>query len=123
MRISRANGAANRPANDDGNTYPVPELRGPTVGQAVSALWSVIARILLWPRQETLKADIGCIGGLGRAIHWVGAALASNILVIGIFGSLFDPEIDAAQTLTFCAVVALILYLPARGLRRLMAGE
>lgn len=93
------------------------------MGQAVSAIWSVIARILLWPRPETLKADIGCIGGLGRAIHWVGAALASNILIICLAAAIFDSSMDAGATLIFGGVTALILYLPARGLRRLMAGE
>lgn len=89
----------------------------------MSAPGAILRTLALWPSAASQKADIGCWGGLGRVIHWVGAALASNILVIGLFGSLFDPEIDAARTMTFCAVTALILYLPARGLRRLMAGE
>ena len=55
----------------------------------MNALWSVIARILFWPRPESLKADIGCWGALGRAIHWVGASLASNCLSICLAGALF----------------------------------
>lgn len=89
----------------------------------MSALGAFVRTVTLWPSAATLKADIGCWGGLGRATHWVGAALASNILVIGLYGSLFDPTVDPVQTMIFCAVTALILYLPARGLRRLMAGE
>lgn len=89
----------------------------------MNALWSVIARILFWPRPESLKADIGCWGALGRAIHWVGAALASNILIICLAAAIFDSSMDAGATLIFGGVTALIIYLPARGLRRLMAGE
>lgn len=89
----------------------------------MSALGATLRTVTLWPSAASQKADIGCWGGLGRVIHWVGAALASNILVIGLFASLFDPTIDAGRTLVFCGVTALILYLPARGLRRLMAGE
>ena len=89
----------------------------------MSALGAFVRAVSLWPEPATLKADIGCWGGLGRVMHWVGAALALNILVIGLYGILFDPKIEVGQTLIFCGITALILYLPARGLRRLMAGE
>ncbi len=89
----------------------------------MSALGAFVRTVSLWPDPATLKTEIGCWGGLGRVIHWVGAALALNILVIGLYGILFDPKIEAGQTVAFCGITALVLYLPARGLRRLMAGE
>ena len=89
----------------------------------MSAFGATLRTVALWPSAGSQKDDIGCWGGLGRVIHWVGAALASNILVVGLFASLFDPKIDAARTLAFCGITALVLYLPARGQRRLMAGE
>ena len=89
----------------------------------MSAFGTFVRRATLWPTASRLNEKIGCWGEIGRVIHWAAAAIACNVLVICIAAAIFDSSADPAATMTFAVVAALVLYLPARGLRRLMAGE
>ena len=89
----------------------------------MSAVGAFVRTVTLWPTKSNLNEKIGCWGEIGRVIHWVGAAFASNFLLVGLTSGLWDPQSDVGATFVFCTITALILYLPARGLRRLMAGE
>lgn len=89
----------------------------------MSGALDIVRRLTLWPDAAHLNEKIGCLGQVGRIIHWIGAAFASNVLVIGIAASFLDPGIHVGATLLLAVIVAAIIYLPARGLRRLMAGE
>lgn len=89
----------------------------------MSALGAFVRTATLWPSASKLNEKIGCWGEIGRVIHWAAAAIACNVLVICIAAAIFDSSADPVATMTFAIVTALIIYLPARGLRRLMAGE
>ncbi|MBX7248795.1 MAG: hypothetical protein K1X35_07025 [Caulobacteraceae bacterium] len=89
----------------------------------MSAFWTMLRVLALWPSKESLKTDIGCLGEMGRVIHWIGGAFASNFLVIGLSAPLWDHDADLGPAIVLCAIMAILIYLPARGLRRLMAGE
>lgn len=89
----------------------------------MSALGDLARRLTLWPSVARLNAKIGCWGELGRILHWVGAAVASNFLVIGLTAPLWAGSPDVLWASGLCVLIAVIIYLPARLLRKLMAGE
>jgi hypothetical protein len=89
----------------------------------MSGALDIARRLTLWPDAAHLNEKVGCWGEIGRVVHWIGAAFASNVLVVGVAASFLDPGIHVSATMLLAVIVATIIYLPARGLRRLMAGE
>ena len=89
----------------------------------MSALGVVVRKLTLWPSHGGLNEKIGCFGEIGRVVHWVGAALASNFLVFGLSAPLWDHDPDIGPAIALCVFLAVLIYLPARLLRKLMAGE
>jgi len=89
----------------------------------MSFVLDVARHLVLWPRDHQIKDDVGCWGMMGRLSHWSGAAFASNVIVVGVAAAAFDPNVEPLPTINFSIVAAAMIYLPARGLRLLMAGE
>lgn len=89
----------------------------------MSFLLGAARHVVLWPQPHQLNDSIGCWGKIGRVIHWSGAAIASNLLVIGVAAAALDPTIDPLKTINLMIVLAALVYFPARGIRLLMARE
>ncbi len=73
---------------------------------------------LIWPR--ALSSHVGATGFVGRAIHWLGVALAAAILVTALGFAIDDWAMPLAGWL---AVGAVGMALAARGVRYLLAKE
>lgn len=73
---------------------------------------------LIWPR--ALSSHVGATGFVGRAIHWLGVALAAAILVTALGFAIDDWAMPLAGWL---AVAAVAMALAARGVRYLLAKE
>lgn len=73
---------------------------------------------LLWPR--ALSADTGHAGLIGRAVHWLGVAVALGFLVTALGFAADGWALSAAAGLTLAAVATA---LGARGVRYWLAKE
>lgn len=65
------------------------------------------------------RPDPGLFGRLARAIYWVGATLA---LLLVVFGAIAYNN-DAHGTPLACGLLAVFVFVPARLIRYLIAGE
>jgi hypothetical protein len=73
---------------------------------------------LIWPR--ALSSQVGTTGFVGRAIHWLGLAIAAAILVTALGLAADDWAMPLAGSL---ALAAIAMALAARGVRYLLAKE
>jgi hypothetical protein len=73
---------------------------------------------LIWPR--ALSADVGASGLIGRAVHWLGVALAAALLLTAIGFAVDGWSVSDAIWLS---LIAIVMALSARGVRFLLAKE
>lgn len=63
--------------------------------------------------------DAGLFGRLARAVYWLGSAAAALLLL----GAVIATINDAPGTPLACVLLAVILFVPARLIRYILAGE